>query len=506
MSNTTTANNQTVKNNLLVVLGAAIIIGAFMGAIQVSSTNQQAGSLKSSVADKAITDTSAAKVNPGTGVGREKVFLIGGQDVYMSTDPNLSNWTLLSTLPYSNGGTEKLGHSVLYFNNKIWVLGGRNGINTTADVLSSPDGINWTIVTQNAPWGPRYEHTSVVFNNKMWVMGGAFNAGMNNNVWSSVDGLNWVQETSNANWSPRINTCTVAKDSKIFLIAGDKNGVFGGDGDVWSSSDGISWNQLNANIPPWDNANSHSCFVLNNEIYFLTRNTYNSAPSPDVWKSADGINWNLVNNLAPYGSRALTASFIFNNKMWVIGGLSLSNPGIHNDIWSSLTGVTWTQNSSPAPWAPTYFYEPVVVPATFGCLVRANWIPNTAQLNAGTHVKTYEFQVTTCANPVTLTQIDFNTSQTAGVKRTNIKLETNNTAIAIPQSPVYTAAVYPIFKPNYTVPAYTTQTFTVTEDIGGSIVTGSSISSNLMKMTANFGSNTISWTNTFPLGITTLTH
>ncbi len=41
-----------------------------------------------------------------------------------------------------------------------------------ATVWSSSDGLNWSQVTNAAPWGGRYALQVVPFNNQMWLMGG----------------------------------------------------------------------------------------------------------------------------------------------------------------------------------------------------------------------------------------------------------------------------------------------------------------------------------------------
>ena len=99
-------------------------------------------------------------------------------------------------------GLLELTHASVVFNNKMWVLGGRDESSNKNDVWSSSDGINWTQATANAPWTARQEYTSVVFNNKMWVLGG-YDGSYKNDVWSSSDGVNWTQATANASlvWS-----------------------------------------------------------------------------------------------------------------------------------------------------------------------------------------------------------------------------------------------------------------------------------------------------------------
>ena len=50
----------------------------------------------------------------------------------------------------------------------------------------------------------RQSHQVLAFNNKLWVIGGRDdNNGRLNEVWSSVNGISWVQETAAAAFSAR---------------------------------------------------------------------------------------------------------------------------------------------------------------------------------------------------------------------------------------------------------------------------------------------------------------
>ncbi|MDD5089610.1 MAG: DUF5050 domain-containing protein, partial [Candidatus Wallbacteria bacterium] len=145
------------------------------------------------------------------------------------------------------------GHTSLFFDNKIWVIGECGGGN---DVWYSADGINWNQATAAAAWPTRYGHTSVVFDNKMWVLGGIDGAVKKNDVWYSIDGINWVQATGNAAWTARYGHTGVVFDNKIWVI-----GECGGGNDVWYSADGINWNQATA-AAAWPTRYGHTSVVF----------------------------------------------------------------------------------------------------------------------------------------------------------------------------------------------------------------------------------------------------
>ncbi|MBE8190524.1 MAG: hypothetical protein HAW58_06740 [Candidatus Thioglobus sp.] len=195
----------------------------------------------------------------------------------------------------------RLDHTSVIFDNKMWVLGGRDNSRFN-DVWSSSDGITWTQVTASAAWPKRNSHTSVVFNNKMWVIGGAGGTGAGdtrNDVWSSSDGINWDQATANASWSARFEHTSLVFDNKIWVIGGSvASGVAAGD-------------------------DRH-----------------------DIWYSEDGVNWTEADAAASWTVRRELSSLTFDNKMWVLGGTDLSSSSYFNDIWSTdLTNDGFTSAS-----------------------------------------------------------------------------------------------------------------------------------------------------------------
>jgi hypothetical protein len=165
------------------------------------------------------------------------------------TTNNGVNWSMVTQYaPW----VKRHGHTAVVFNNKIWVMGGQTEDNESGDYMplndiwSSTDGLNWTKELEHAPWAARSMHTATVFNNKIWVMGGGFN-----DVWSSVDGIHWIEETEGAPWELRWGHVSFVFNNKLWVVGGfnyypEVSTVYA---DAWSSSDGENWTQETSEIP-----------------------------------------------------------------------------------------------------------------------------------------------------------------------------------------------------------------------------------------------------------------
>lgn len=185
----------------------------------------------------------------GTTVFDNRLWVIGGNsyggdnrllnDVWSS--PDGINWTL------ETGHAEfspRSGHTVAAFDNRLWVIGGSG----TNDVWSSPDGINWTLETEHAGFSPRGYHGSAVFDNRLWVIGGLSSDSpttfsITDDVWSSPNGINWTLETGHAEFGPRYGLGVAVVDNRLWVIGGSWTN------DVWSSPNGINWTQVNPSAP-----------------------------------------------------------------------------------------------------------------------------------------------------------------------------------------------------------------------------------------------------------------
>ncbi len=101
--------------------------------------------------------------------------------LFVSTLSAQMMWTQTTT---SAAWTARYDHASVAFDNKIWIIGGNDGVNRN-NVWYSTDGVIWTQATANATWSARQSHSSVIFDNKIWVMGG-YDGSNRNDVWYST--------------------------------------------------------------------------------------------------------------------------------------------------------------------------------------------------------------------------------------------------------------------------------------------------------------------------------
>jgi hypothetical protein len=293
-------------------------------------------------------------------------------DIWSSADGK--TWDrVIPNAPFS----PRSGMGVAVFNNRLWVIGGRveiggsSGNGLKNDVWSSADGINWTLVTPSADFGPRSDMGVAVFDNRLWVIAGGEEGNLKNDVWSSSDGMNWTQVTADAPFSPRYGKGVAVFDNKLWMIGGVSDSEYtdpatgytylneGGSKDVWSSQDGKTWTLVNADAP-FAFQEFPSVIVFDNKIWILGGGLWETMPmvtknppphaTNGVWSSKDGVNWTPENKTVGFSPRFLSGGTVFQNGIWVIGGTD--NSRISSDVW-----YMPLSDSSPAPIA--------VVPAAY---------------------------------------------------------------------------------------------------------------------------------------------
>lgn len=214
---------------------------------------------------------------------QDAMYLIGGyscgsealmDDVWKSVDG--IDWINLTKNNSVIG--PRFGHSTISFNGKLYVLGGFSNVNGFLnDVISSSDGINWSVVNSNASWSPRGDHSSVVFNNKMWVIGGHYQG------WPQY-GIEIYADTVEQ-YSISLNGGVTWELSKLNYF-----------NDVWSSSDGVKWQKENSeNL--FSGRRGHSLNVLNNKMYIIGGSSAPAQYLGDVYESSNGSVWNKISEL-----------------------------------------------------------------------------------------------------------------------------------------------------------------------------------------------------------------
>jgi hypothetical protein len=193
------------------------------------------------------------------------------------------------------------------------------------DVWRSKDGANWEQLTAGAPWEGRAGLSAIVFKGWIYVLGGGkgddvaiggSGRELFNDVWRSRDGVNWELVTDDAPWAARAGAAVVEKEGQLYLLGGEDGflcqpGPGGLDcpyfNDVWRSRDGASWELVTASAG-WSPRPGHQCQVLLNTIVCFGGFGFPTGFDPsvpahpsDVWVSPDGANWEQVSD-APWNA------------------------------------------------------------------------------------------------------------------------------------------------------------------------------------------------------------
>lgn len=239
------------------------------------------------------------------------------------------------------------GHSVVVFQNKLWVIGGWDGSiglggteTRLNDVWSSSDGVAWTkhVPASGIIFAPRSGQDVAVFANKLWVIGGSLQNSDANDVWSSPDGVTWTLVQASAAFSARRSQRVIAFANELWLTGG---GTTTGTSDVWHSPDGVTWTQVNpvGSFPP---RQRHESAVFNGRLYVVggtSGEDYTTGtPYSDVWSSADGTTWRQDATVPGFAARSQPALTVLGGELWLAGGFGLS---FFNDVWRSSDGVNW---------------------------------------------------------------------------------------------------------------------------------------------------------------------
>ncbi|OGY68845.1 MAG: hypothetical protein A2586_02305 [Candidatus Harrisonbacteria bacterium RIFOXYD1_FULL_40_9] len=222
-------------------------------------------------------------------VFNNRMWVMGGisstpmRDIWYSVNGSL--WTLATGAPR---WTARADHASVVFNNRMWVIGGCEcpkgwDTNYKNDVWYSLNGVIWTRSTSRASWSERGGHAVVVFNNKMWLLGGQFK----NDVWYSSDGAIWTRATASAPWVGREDHTAVVYDNKIWIMGGYPAIGSQGTNDVWYSSDGFLWTMAVENAE-WSKRTNHTSPIFNGKIWVIG-GWFWYTPRLDVWTNDQKI-------------------------------------------------------------------------------------------------------------------------------------------------------------------------------------------------------------------------
>lgn len=281
----------------------------------------------------------------GAVVFQERMWLFGGWQLLKDGD-----FKRLSDVWHSADGLtwEQVTHQAAWparnlagcvvFNDRIWLLGGFDGVFSFADVWCSADGHYWDHVVAAAPWGGRGAFGCVVYGDKIWVIGGVNweSETAKGDVWCSSDGVQWALVTDSPGWVARAMFPVLVFDDRMWLVGG---GIYHdrmiNHNDVWCSTDGVEWQPFTENAA-WQGRRFHEALVFADRMWFFGGIISERTNMNDVWYSVDGAQWQRSNRAAPWGVRHEPVCLAFGGKVWLLGGYSGSATGstVYNDIWT----------------------------------------------------------------------------------------------------------------------------------------------------------------------------
>jgi hypothetical protein len=275
----------------------------------------------------------------------------------VADEPMPIDWRLESTAAWRPRDSQ----AEYVFGDRMWIAGGwfDSFEAPPRDVWSSEDGVNWDLVTAEAPWLHSDLPMNTTFDGKMWMLGGWYNGRLpghsaSNQVWSSTDGVAWDQVTPAADWSPRLSGTATEFRGGLWVVGGIEDYYFGDDtslkNDVWKSSDGREWTLVTADAP-WSPRAYHQTVVLGDRMYVIGGGNYtpNHHAKNDVWSTDDGVNWVCETESAPWSPRIWFSSAVYRDRIWVIGGWSKETGNV-DDVWHSADGKHWQRLETPTRW------------------------------------------------------------------------------------------------------------------------------------------------------------
>jgi hypothetical protein len=197
---------------------------------------------------------------------------------------DLRSWTTV-------GRSATLPKVVFYagasFRGAMWILGGYDGRQESAEVWRSTDGLSWQRVVASAPWGRRSGAKAVVFRDRLFLLGGGKLDGANaNDVWSSADGVAWVREATRIAPEEPVGYSPVVFDGQLWLVGANRSGRFSSE--MLVSADGRSFRAVSA---PWSARGGVAVWTSGDALY-LTGGKSSHAEggelvftySNDVWR------------------------------------------------------------------------------------------------------------------------------------------------------------------------------------------------------------------------------
>ncbi len=259
--------------------------------------------------------------------------------------------------------------------------------NTTNEVWSTSDGITWNneLVHNHTQFERRHAHNTVVWKDKLWIVGGDHHQGKyNHDVVSSADGVNWTVETDNPPWTERALMIVGVYNNKLWaaggqsLVGPEENLVFYND--VWNTDDGKNWTKILDNgegsATRWNGrAMVHGLVEFKGKMWLIGGGRYTEVIPQieygDVWSTTDGVTWEQ--HPTPEWKPTLWHNvLVYDDRMWRMFGAN-TPAGNTNGVWYTDDGDTWTELPSTHNPPPVSHAQGVAVGPDFVLYAGGNY-------------------------------------------------------------------------------------------------------------------------------------
>lgn len=255
---------------------------------------------------------------------RETLWVFHPNGVWFSTDAIA--WTK-SPLPNILGNNAFLDY--VYFHDQIYALGHFEGnierFRFTPSVYATSDFKRWTLKAGVSNLPKRFFAHPFVFQNKIWIVGGNDGVHDHGDIWNSSDGVTWKEAANALPFAKRSGEHIIHFNGKLLMLADD----------VWESSDAIHWRQICTKIAD-ESIYGYAPVVFDGKIWLIGCSR-NGTFTSEVLVSADGVTWEAKR--APWSPRGGAAACVFKDMIVMTGGKYGGNDPSHpefvysNDVW-----------------------------------------------------------------------------------------------------------------------------------------------------------------------------
>ncbi len=271
------------------------------------------------------------------------LWVIGFLSADAAGQPNYS-WVQLT--PHAEFSPRDTAEGVV-FGDKLWLSNGyTSGGKLVRDLWCSPDGVSWSLVTNQTPYDGYAE--MVVYAGRIWAI--------KQSVWNSADGVDWRLVSDKTPFGVRSYGELVTHAGKMWQLGSGE--------DVWSTNDGIEWNCAEPHAP-FGARFASAAVSFQGKLWLLggAMERTNSPPERtypkfttynDVWSSATGTNWVRVLEHAPWSPRMWFVPIVYADRLWLIGGFDNAHACNLNDVWWTRDGREWTRLETKSSFSPRH--------------------------------------------------------------------------------------------------------------------------------------------------------